>query len=116
MHCRPMKISKDLNAASASTIVLGILRGGESYGYAIVQRVKELSGGEVDWTDGMLYPILHRMEAEGLIQARWGESDTGRKRKYYAITPKALPVLEDDRRQWTTVNAVMTQLWDTRTA
>jgi DNA-binding PadR family transcriptional regulator len=56
-----MKISKDLNAASASAIVLGILRGGESYGYAIVQRVKELSAGEVEWTDGMLYPILHRL-------------------------------------------------------
>jgi DNA-binding PadR family transcriptional regulator len=111
-----MKINKDLNAASASTIVLGILRGGESYGYAIVQKVKELSGGEVEWTDGMLYPILHRLEADGLINARWGESETGRKRKYYAITPKALPVLEDDRRQWMTVNAVMNRLWETQTA
>ena len=109
-----MKINKDLNAASASTIVLGILQAGESYGYAIVQKVKELSGGEVEWTDGMLYPILHRLEADGLINARWGESETGRKRKYYA--PKALPVLEDDRRQWVTVNAVMNRLWETRIA
>lgn len=116
MHIGSMKINKDLNAASASTIVLGILRGGESYGYAIVQKVKELSGGEVEWTDGMLYPILHRLEADGLINARWGESETGRKRKYYVITPKALPVLEDDRRQWVTVNAVMNRLWETRTA
>ena len=70
MHSNPMKISKDLNAASASAIVLGILRTGESYGYAIVQKVRELSGGEVEWTDGMLYPILHRLEADGLIGAR----------------------------------------------
>jgi DNA-binding PadR family transcriptional regulator len=106
-----MKISKDLNAASASAIVLGILRGGESYGYAIVQRVKELSAGEVEWTDGMLYPILHRLEADGLIVARWGESETGRKRKYYQLTAEAYPMMNDDRRRWRTVQAILDQLW-----
>jgi DNA-binding PadR family transcriptional regulator len=108
-----MKISKDLNAASASAIVLGILQTGESYGYAIVQKVRELSGGEVEWTDGMLYPILHRLEADGLIGARWGESETGRKRKYYQLTAQARPVMEDDRRQWQTVNAILHGLWVT---
>lgn len=108
-----MKISKDLNAASASAIVLGILQTGESYGYAIVQKVRELSGGEVEWTDGMLYPILHRLEADGLIGARWGESETGRKRKYYQLTAQARPVMEDDRRQWQTVNAILHGLWAT---
>jgi DNA-binding PadR family transcriptional regulator len=108
-----MKISKDLNAASASAIVLGILRTGESYGYAIVQKVRELSGGEVEWTDGMLYPILHRLEADGLIVARWGASETGRKRKYYQLTTQAQPVMEDDRRQWQTVNAILQGLWVT---
>ena len=108
-----MKISKDLNAASASAIVLGILQTGESDGYAIVQKVRELSGGEVEWTDGMLYPILHRLEADGLIGARWGESETGRKRKYYQLTAEARPVMEDDRRQWQTVNAILHGLWST---
>ena len=108
-----MKISKDLNAASASAIVLGILQAGESYGYAIVQKVRELSGGEVEWTDGMLYPILHRLEADGLIGARWGESETGRKRKYYQLTAQARPVMQDDRRQWQTVNAILQGLWVT---
>ena len=108
-----MKISKDLNAASASAIVLGILQAGESYGYAIVQKVRELSGGEVEWTDGMLYPILHRLEADGLIGARWGESETGRKRKYYQLTAEARPVMQDDRRQWQTVNAILQGLWVT---
>ena len=106
-----MKINKDLNAASTSAIVLGILRSGESYGYAIVQKVRELSGGEVEWTDGMLYPILHRLEADGLITARWGESETGRKRKYYQLTAQAHPVMEDDRRQWQTVHAILHRLW-----
>ena len=106
-----MKISKDLNAASASAIVLGILQTGESYGYAIVQKVRELSGGEVEWTDGMLYPILHRLQADGLIAARWAQSETGRKRKYYQLTAAAHPVMNDDRRQWRTVHAILDQLW-----
>lgn len=109
-----MKISKDLNAASAQTIVLEILREGESYGYAIVQRVKELSSGEVEWSDGMLYPILHRLEAEGLIVARWDTSETGRRRKYYQLTAKARPVMKHDRRQWETVHSVLSRLWTTR--
>ena len=106
-----MKISKDLNAASASAIVLGILQTGESYGYAIVQKVRELSGGEVEWTDGMLYPILHRLQADGLIDARWGQSETGRKRKYYQLTAAAHPVMNEDRRQWRTVQAILDRLW-----
>ena len=106
-----MKISKDLNAASASAIVLGILQTGESYGYAIVQKVRELSGGEVEWTDGMLYPILHRLQADGLIDARWGQSETGRKRKYYQLTAQAHPVMNEDRRQWRTVQAILDRLW-----
>lgn len=109
-----MKISKDLNAASARTIVLEILRQGESYGYAIVQRVKELSSGEVEWSDGMLYPILHRLETEGLISARWGESETGRRRKYYRLTANARTVMEADRQQWETVHSVLSRLWNAR--
>ena len=61
--------------------MLSILTGGESYGYAIVQRVKELSGGKIEWTDGMLYPVLHWLEDRGLVTGHWEESETGRKRK-----------------------------------
>ena len=56
-----MHIDKDLVAASATPLVLAILAEGESYGYAILKRVRELSGGELEWTDGMLYPLLHRL-------------------------------------------------------
>jgi len=106
-----MKISKDLNAASASAIVLAILQTGEIYGYDIVQKVRELSGGEVEWTDGMLYPILHRLQADGLIDARWGQSETGRQRKYYQLAAAAHPVMNEDRRQWRTVQAILDRLW-----
>ena len=60
-----MDIGKDLVAASATPLVLSILSEGESYGYAIIKRVDELSGGELQWTDGMLYPVLHRLERNG---------------------------------------------------
>ena len=111
-----MKISKELNAASATAIVLGILQEGESYGYAISQRVRELSRDEVQWTDGMLYPILHRLEGDGLIGARWGESETGRKRKYYQIRPAAMEVLRNERQQWNVIHNILQQLWNSQTA
>lgn len=111
-----MKINKDLIAASATPIVLSLLREGESYGYAIIQRVRELSDGEVQWTDGMLYPILHRLEAQGLIEARWGESESGRKRRYYRMKPAARDVLEEERRQWSVMNLVLARVWEAQGA
>src|SRR6266404_5417842 len=64
---------------------LSLLSEGESYGYALIQEVKRLSGDKIEWTDGMLYPVLHRMEREGWIESRWGEAENGRKRKYYSL-------------------------------
>lgn len=112
MHVAPMKLSKDLVAASATPIILGLLRGGESYGYAIIQKVRELSNDEVVWTDGMLYPILHRLEEQGLIVARWGESETGRKRKYYQLAPAADVALREERRQWETIQFLMARIFE----
>ena len=80
-----MRVDKDLVAASATPLVLAILAEGENYGYAIIQRVKELSGGKIEWTDGMLYPVLHWLEDQDLVESRWEDSETGRKRKYYAL-------------------------------
>jgi len=111
-----MKINKDLVAASATPIILTLLQEGESYGYAIIQRVRDLSDGEVIWTDGMLYPILHRLEAQGLISARWGESETGRKRKYYRLESIARSEIEEERRQWNTMNILLARLWNPQNA
>src|SRR3989454_6970297 len=81
-----MDLGKDLVAASATPLVLAILAEGESYGYAIIKRVGELSKGHLQWTDGMLYPVLHRLERHGLVASRWRSSATGRRRKYYRLT------------------------------
>lgn len=102
-----MEIQKDLVAASATPLVLAILSEGESYGYAIIKRVAELSGGELQWTDGMLYPILHRLERNGFVVAVWGESETGRKRKYYRLTPAGAEQLDRQRREWHVVDLAL---------
>ena len=107
-----MPLNKELVAASSIPIVLSILAQGESYGYAIIQRVRELSGGQMEWTDGMLYPVLHRLERQGLIKARWDESDTGRKRKYYALNDDGRKALAESRQQWLTVHDTLARLWD----
>ena len=107
-----MNIDKDLVAAMATPLVLAILAEGTSYGYAILKRVRELSSGELEWTDGMLYPLLHRLERAGSIGAEWGASDEGRRRKYYEITDAGRQALAEHRRQWTTANRTLGGLWD----
>jgi PadR family transcriptional regulator, regulatory protein PadR len=106
-----MEINKDLIAASSTPIVLAILAEEDSYGYAILQRVRELSGGRMEWTDGMLYPVLHRLERLGHVQARWEVAETGRRRKYYSITAQGRAQLAVDRRQWEAVDATLRGLW-----
>ena len=106
-----MEINKDLMAASSTPIVLAILARGESYGYAILQRVREVSRGHIEWTDGMLYPVLHRLERLGHVEAQWKVAETGRKRKYYRITPQGRAELAEERRQWQAVNATLKGVW-----
>lgn len=106
-----MHIDKDLVAASATPLVLGILADGESYGYAIVKRVNEISDGHMQWTDGMLYPLLHRLERLGHVEASWGVSDVGRRRKHYAITPAGREALAERQAQWSVVADALQKVW-----
>ncbi len=106
-----MNIHKDLVAASATPLVLAILGEGQSYGYAIIKRVGELSGGELKWTDGMVYPLLHRLERNGFVKAVWGQSETGRKRKYYRLTRAGAAHLDHQRRQWQVVDLALRGVW-----
>lgn len=106
-----MRIDKDLVAASATPLVLGILAEGDLYGYAILKRVGELSGGSMQWTDGMLYPLLHRLERLGYVDSSWGTSEAGRRRKHYAITEAGLEALAERQQQWTVVADALRQVW-----
>ncbi len=104
-------LTKELVAASTEPLILSLLCEGESYGYALIQQVKRLSEERIEWTDGMLYPVLHRMEREGWIQSRWGVAENGRKRKYYSIRRGGRKALEEQREQWRTVSRVFKHLW-----
>ena len=106
-----MHIDKDLVAASATPLVLAILAEAENYGYAILKRVRALSGGELEWTDGMLYPLLHRLGRLGYVTTDWRTSAEGRRRKYYAITDDGRAALSDQQRQWAAVTRALRDVW-----
>jgi PadR family transcriptional regulator, regulatory protein PadR len=106
-----MELNKDLVAASATPLVLAILAESDSYGYAVIKRVAELSRGQLQWTDGMLYPVLHRLERQELVAAKWGLSETGRKRKYYRITRLGREQLAAQKEQWQAVDKTLRGIW-----
>ena len=106
-----MRIDKDLVAASATPLVLAILAEEESYGYAILKRVRELSDGELEWTDGMLYPLLHRLSRLGYVSTQWRTPPEGRRRRYYAITKEGRAALAEQQRQWQTVTRALGDVW-----
>ena len=106
-----MKVAKDLVAASATPMVLGILAEEASYGYAILRRINELSEGELDWTEGLLYPLLHRLERVGHVESSWQSVAGERRRKYYRITDQGLAELAEQRRQWETVVDALKAIW-----
>ena len=106
-------LTKELAGASARPLLLSLLGEGESYGYALIQRIHDLSGGTLAWNDGTLYPILHRLEDEDLIASTWRVApETNRRRKYYRLTLKGERALESERQQWLCVDAVLAKLWN----
>lgn len=105
-------ISKELIGASSIPIILSILSKGESYGYEIIKRIKELSHQKIDVKDGTMYPVLHKLEKKNLIESFWKDSETGRKRKYYRITEKGKRELLIERDNWNTINHIITSLWN----
>ncbi|HET9200062.1 MAG TPA: PadR family transcriptional regulator [Dehalococcoidia bacterium] len=108
---KEVRIGKDLVAASAMPLVLAILNEGESYGYAILKRIDELSAGGLEWTDGMLYPLLHRLDRLGYVEARWDSPPGSRRRRYYRITPGGQNALSEHRRQWEVVSDALQNAW-----
>ena len=104
-------LSRELAGASAKPIILSILASGESYGYAILQRIEDLSNGELSWDDSTLYPVLHRMENDGLLTSTWRVAETGRRRKYYRLLAEGRKALETEKQQWLRVDAVLAELW-----
>jgi len=102
-----MQLGKDLVAASATPLVLSVLQDGDSYGYEIIQQIRELSDSKLEWKEGMLYPLLHRLEQRGFIEGYDARSESGRKRRYYRISEAGTRELAGRRRDFATVAAML---------
>lgn len=108
------KISKELVAACSRPLVLSILAGGNKYGYEIMKEVKHLSDGDLEWSGGMLYPLLHRLERNGLVESYWEVTEEERPRKYYRLTTLGRRQISTDRESWRAVDATLEMAWGGR--
>jgi PadR family transcriptional regulator, regulatory protein PadR len=110
------KVSKQLVGASAPKIILSILAIEDSYGYEILEKVKELSNGEIKWSYGSIYPVLKKMEASGLIFSDWRIAENERPRKYYRMTEEGKIELQNQKDEWDMVYNVLTYLSNPHTS
>jgi len=96
------KLDRELRSGLLSLLVLKSIKGDPEarYGYQIIERLKTNSGGNLILKEGTVYPILHSLEAYGLVKAGWKESDSGPPRKYYRITPQGNTVLHKALDLW----------------
>ena len=105
------KISKELVGASASPIILSILKQGDSYGYEMVQKVKELTNGEIKWQEASIYPVLKKLENQGMIKSYWVVQEGERPRKYYTLQREGINMLAANQHDWNLVQSVFGKLW-----
>lgn len=106
-----MQVNRELIAASTAPLILAILSKEDGYGYALIKEVQGLSENSISWSDGMLYPVLRRLESQGLISSYWQVAETGRRRRYYKIETGGKKELVHWRDQWTLVGNVLGKLW-----
>jgi PadR family transcriptional regulator PadR len=104
-------IPKNLVAASSKPIILTLLYRGESYGYQILQRVRQVAGGELEWSSAMLYPVLHKLEKDGFVRSKWKLSGEGRMRKYYLLTERGRKEFAAEKNRWLSVHEALQRLW-----
>ncbi len=98
-----MRITRDLTAAFVTPLVLALLAERDGYGYDLIRRVRESSAGALAWSEGMLYPVLHRLELRGLVSSEWRAAETGRRRRYYSITRQGRVELARQQQEWQVV-------------
>jgi DNA-binding PadR family transcriptional regulator len=106
------KFERDLIRGSLDLMLLSVLAGGKKYGYLLQKEVRSASGGRVELPAGTLYPLLHRLEADGMIRSSWDDS-TGRDRKWYELTAAGRRRLAAQARQWNDYAACIQQLLTT---
>ena len=106
-----MKIDKSLLSGSTSMLVLSLLRSGDMYGYQMISMLEAISNQVFQMKEGTLYPVLHNLEKQGLVQSYEKAAPGGRSRRYYHLTEKGVRQLSDQKEQWElfsgAVNAVL---------
>ena len=94
------QIKSDLPQGTLDLLILKVAALGPVHGYAIAQRLQQVSRGVVQVPQGSLYPALHRLEKRGLLAADWKATDTGREAKFYSLTRKGRAQLETETAGW----------------
>ena len=95
-----MKVERELIRGAGPMAVLQLLEGREMYGYELAEALDRGTDGVLALGQSTLYPMLYNLEAKGLVRAKWRVADSGRRRKYYSITPAGVARLGADRKQW----------------
>ena len=103
-------ISTDLIRGNTATIILNILRQGDSYGYGIYKKIIELSGSQYELKEATLYTAFRRLEREGYIISYWGDETQGGRRKYYRITEEGKERYEQNKKDWDFAKQVLDKL------
>jgi PadR family transcriptional regulator PadR len=102
------KHTNDRLQGTLDLLILKVLaRGGPQHGYAIAQRIHQATDESLRIEEGSLYPALQRMAHEKWLRAQWGKTETGRKARFYTITPAGRRQLEEEERRWTELTAAI---------
>ncbi len=91
---------QQLRKGSTPLLILSVVSGETMYGYQIMRELERRSEGYFSMTAALLYPALHQLEMDGLLESEWQEGQGKRKRKYYSITPKGKKALAASRAEW----------------
>ena len=105
-----MKVERELIRGAGPMAVLQLLEAREMYGYELAEALERGTDGVLALGQSTIYPMLYNLEAKGLVRARWQVADSGRRRKYYSITPAGVARLDADRKQWRDLVAALRRL------
>jgi len=103
-------ISTDLIRGHTDTIILNVLRQGDSYGYEIYKKIIELSGNQYELKEATLYTAFRRLEQESYILSYWGDETQGGRRKYYRITEEGKERYEQNKKDWNFAKEILDKL------
>lgn len=105
-----MKPKSDLPQGTLDLLILKVVALGRVHGYAIAQRLEQVSLHVVQVPQGSLYPALHRLENRGFLAAQWKDTETGREAKFYQLTKKGRAQLETEAADWERLTGAVAQI------